>query len=126
MMCDFKTLKILPLACIDQQKNHTLFNPLVRKCSFYMRISSFQWLFFVLIKPEPMHSYPKWEYKTKNVSEVRCTFLKSKLYDNSKNYFSKIPGLGPCPLTTVSFERSIKCQKVDPHYFSILEGAHPP
>ena len=31
-------------------------------------------------------------------------FLKSKLYDNSKKYFSKIFGLGPSPLTPVSFE----------------------
>ena len=45
------------------------------------------------------HSYPKWEYKIKNVSEVRYIFLESKLYDNSKNYFLKILGLAPCPLT---------------------------
>ena len=53
------------------------------------------------------HSYPKWEYKIKNVSEVCYIFLKSKLYDDSKKYFSKIFGLGPSPLTPVSFERSI-------------------
>ena len=28
------------------------------------------------------HSYPKWEYKTKNISKVWYIFLKSKLYDN--------------------------------------------
>ena len=45
---------------------------------------------------QTVHSYPKWEYKIKNVSKVRYIFLKSKLYDNSKNYFSKILGLAPC------------------------------
>ena len=54
-----------------------------------------------------LHSYPKWEYKIKNVSEVWYIFLKSKLYDNSKNYFSKIFGLAPYQLTIISFERSI-------------------
>ena len=53
------------------------------------------------------HSYPKWEYKIKNVSEACYIYLKSKLYDNSKKYFSKIFGLGPTPLTPVSFDRSI-------------------
>ena len=41
-----------------------------------------------------VHSYPKWEYKIKNVLEVCYIFLKSKLYDNSKKYL-KILGLGP-------------------------------
>ena len=70
------------------------------------------------------HSYPKWEYKMKNVSRVWYIFLKSKLYDNSKNYFSKILGLGPCPLTTISFERSIleKMSESRPPFFNFRGG----
>ena len=38
-MCDFLTLKMLPLALVlIKTKNRHLFDPLVRKCSFYMRI----------------------------------------------------------------------------------------
>ena len=38
-MCDFLTLKMLPLAlALIKTKNRHLFDPLVRKCSFYMRI----------------------------------------------------------------------------------------
>ena len=38
-MCDFLTLKMLPLAlALIKTKNCHLFDPLVRKCSFYMRI----------------------------------------------------------------------------------------
>ena len=49
------------------------------------------------------HSYPKWEYKIKNVSEVWCIFLKSKFYDNSKKHFSKILGLAPSPINPIIF-----------------------
>ena len=52
-----------------------------------------------------------------------CIFLKSKLNDNSKKYFSKIFGLGPSPLDHHIFWKKHpreKCQKVNPHYFSIL------
>ena len=38
-MCDFLTLKMLPLTlALIKTKNRHLFDPLVRKCSFYMRI----------------------------------------------------------------------------------------
>ena len=38
-MCDFLTLKMLSLAlALIKTKNSHLFDPLVRKCSFYMRI----------------------------------------------------------------------------------------
>ena len=38
-MFDFLTLKMLPLAlALIKTKNRHLFDPLVRKCSFYMRI----------------------------------------------------------------------------------------
>ena len=38
-ICDFLTLKMLPLAlALIKTKNRHLFYPLVRKCSFYMRI----------------------------------------------------------------------------------------
>ena len=39
------TLQILPLAlALIKTKNRHLFDPLVRKCSFYIRIQRFQWL----------------------------------------------------------------------------------
>ena len=69
-----------------------------------------------------LHSYPKWEFEIKNVSEVWCIFLKSKLYDSSKKHFLKILGLAQSPLDPHIFckkhPRKI-CQKVDLHYFSI-------
>ena len=44
-MYDFLTLKMLLLALVlIKTKNRHLIDPLVRKCSFYMRILSFQWL----------------------------------------------------------------------------------
>ena len=64
------------------------------------------------------HSYPKWEYKIKIISKVWYIFLKSKLYDNSKKYFSKILGLNPSPIDHHIFWKKHprkKCQKVDPH-----------
>ena len=70
------------------------------------RVNRIKWRCSAALLENAFHSYPKWEYK-KNVSEVWYIYLKSKLYDNSKNYFSKIVGLGPCPLTNISFERSI-------------------
>ena len=68
------------------------------------------------------HSYPKWEYKIKNVSEVCYIFLKSKLYDNSKKYFLKIFGLGPSPLTPISFETSILEKNVRKLFFNFRGG----
>ena len=43
-MHDFLTL-MLPMAlALTKTKNHHLFDPLVRKYSFYISIESFQWL----------------------------------------------------------------------------------
>ena len=43
-ICYFLTLKKLPLAlALIKTKNRHPFDPLVRNCSFYMRILSFQW-----------------------------------------------------------------------------------
>ena len=84
-----------------------------RKPTFHCIVWKEEWKqdvlkFKLIINPNLVtHSYPKWEYKIKNVSEVWYIFLKSKFYDNSKNYFLKILGLAPCPLTPISFDRSI-------------------
>ena len=72
-------------------------------------------------------SVPERVYKKINSSEVWCIFLKTKLYDNSKKCFLKIFALHPSPLDTCIFRKKHpreKCQKVDPHYFSILEGVY--
>ena len=81
---------------------------------------------FAVLWNNHCHSYSKWEYKIKNVSKVWYIFLKNKLYDNSKNYFSKILGLAPLPADHHIFWKKHprkKCQNVD-HYFSILEGVY--
>ena len=44
-MCDFLTLKMLPLACaMIKTKNRCPFDPFVRKCTFYMRNQRLEFL----------------------------------------------------------------------------------
>ena len=69
------------------------------------------------------HSYPKWEYKIKNVLEVWCIFLKSNLKLQFQKHFSKILGLAPSPLDPHIFWKKHprkKCPKVDPNWFSLI------
>ena len=73
------------------------------------------------------HSGPERFSKKINSSEVWYIFLKTKLYDNSKKCFLKIFALHPSPLDTCIFWKKHpreKCQKVDPNYFSILDGVY--
>ena len=56
-----------------------------------------------------------------------CIFLMTKLYDNSKKCFLKIFQWHPSPLDSCIFWKKHprkKWQKIDPHYFSILEGVY--
>ena len=85
------------------------------ECEGWRRHSSFIFLILLFTKPNievTLHSHClstifKSVASILHTLWVWYTFLKSKLYDNSKNYFSKNLGLAPCPLTTISFERSI-------------------
>ena len=83
--------------------------------------------FFLRMNSLTVHSVPERVSKKINSSEVWYIFLATKLYDNSKKCFLKIFALHPSPLDTCIFWKKHpreKCQKVDPNYFSILDGVY--
>ena len=60
--------------------------------------------------------------QNKKVLEVCCIFLKSKVYDNSKKYFSKILGLGLSPLEHHIFLKKHPREKCRPPLFFNFNG----
>ena len=98
-MCDFLTLKMLPLAlALIKTNNRHLFYPLVRKCSFYMRIYRFWrlerifhwngqfltngskiWQFLVFINARANGNI--FRFKKSHIS-LRCVFLRHPVYSH--------------------------------------------